>query len=308
LRRSTVAMPELSFDRYTLRYEDRGAGVPVVLTPGGRWGGYVMAVVAAELAKSFRVITWDRSNTDGGSSVVIDGAGSEADLWADQLAALIQRLSLGLCYIGEYAGCRTTPLACLKYPHLVKGLMLAWPSGGEIPAERLPKNMYRPYMRAALRGGMESVIQTPLFAAAITKNPSNRQRLSGMDPRQFVRQMAYWEAFFTTSADLPTAGCPASEKEWGSISVPSIVTGGCDPIHPTAAAERIHGLLRGSDYHDPVVTLDEWNALFNIVPYPEVSNLQGSRIAPVWRLFIEKSETLSAPVSMDGRNFAAPSS
>src|ERR1700722_9489914 len=141
-------MPELSCDRYVLSYEDRGTGIPVVLTPGGRWGGYVMNVVATELAKSFRVITWDRSNTDGGSSVVIEGADSEADLWADQLAALIRGLHLGPCYIGEYAGCRPPPLACLKHPQLVKGLMLAWPSGGEVPAERLPRNMYRPYMRA----------------------------------------------------------------------------------------------------------------------------------------------------------------
>jgi 2-hydroxy-6-oxonona-2,4-dienedioate hydrolase len=286
-------MPELSFDRYDLCYEERGAGVPVVLTPGGRWGGYVMAVVASELAKAFRVVTWDRSNTDGGSSVVIDGADSEADLWADQLASLIRKLELGPCYIGEYAGCRTTPLACLKHPHLVKGLMLAWPSGGEVPAERLPRNMYRPYMRAALRDGMAGVIETPMFAATIRKNPSNRQRLLAMEPRPFVRQMAYWEAFFTTSADLPTAGCRAGEAEWASIAVPSIVTGGCDPVHPTAAAERLHRLLRGSRYHDPVVTLDEWDRLFNTAPYPEVSNLQGARIAPVWRRFIEENEAVS---------------
>jgi hypothetical protein len=104
--------------------------------------------------------------------------------------------------------------------------------------------------------------------------------------------MAYWEAFFTTSADLPTAGCRASEAEWAAISVPSIVTGGCDPIHPTAGAERIHRLLRGSRYHDPVVTLDEWDELFNIVPYPDVSKLQGERIAPVWQNFIEETEAL----------------
>ena len=286
-------MAELSFDQYSLRYEDRGAGVPIVLTPGGRWGGYVMTVVATELAKDYRVITWDRSNTNGGSSVVIEGALSEADLWADQLAALIRKLELGPCYIGEYAGCRTTPLACLKHPQLVKGLMLAWPSGGEVPAERLPRNMYRPYLRAALRTGMAGVIETPMFAASIEKHPSNRERLLALEPRRFVRQMAYWEAFFTTSADLPTAGCRMSDADWASIAVPSVVTGGCDPVHPTAAAERIHHLLRGSRYHDPVVTLEEWDKLFNTVPYPEVSNLQGARIAPVWRRFIEENEAVS---------------
>jgi pimeloyl-ACP methyl ester carboxylesterase len=220
---------------------------------------------------------------------MIEGADSEADLWADQLASLIRGLQLGPCYVGEYAGCRTTPLACLKHPQLVKGLMLAWPSGGEVPAERLPRNMYRPYMRAGLRDGMEGVAATPMFAAAIAKNSPNRDRLLAMDPRQFVRQMAYWEAFFTTSADLPVAGCRVTEKEWSAIDVPAIVTGGCDPIHPTEAAERIQRLLPKCRYHDPVVTLEEWDRLFNTVPYPEVSNLQGARIAPVWRRFVEES-------------------
>jgi len=284
-------MTEISFDHYSLQYEDRGEGVPIVLTPGGRWGGYVMQVLATELGRDFRVITWDRSNTDGGSSVVVDGDRSEADVWAGQLAALIERLDIGPCYVGEYAGCRTTPLLCLEHPELVKGLMLAWPSGGEVPAERLPRNMYRPYMRAALRHGMASVAETPMFAASIAHTPSNRDRLLAIEPAQFVRQLAYWEAFFTTSADLPTAGCRATEEQWASIETPAVVTGGCDPVHPTAAAERIHRLLANSSYHDPVMTLAEWDAVFNFVPYPEVANLQGERIAPVWRDFIARTES-----------------
>src|SRR5688572_20886554 len=166
-------MPELAVEGGTIRYEERGRGVPVVLTPGGRWAGYVMRTLATELAKDFHVVTWDRRNTDGGSSVVTEGKGSEADIWADDLAALIRSLSVGPVYVGEYAGCRTTPLVCLKHPLLVKGLMLAWPSGGEVPAERLPRNMHRPYIRAALRQGMQAVAETPMFAASIRLNASN---------------------------------------------------------------------------------------------------------------------------------------
>src|SRR6185369_9183878 len=131
----------------------------------------------------------------------------------------------------------------------VKGLMLAWPSGGDHPAERLPKNMYRPYMRSALRGGMAAVAETPMFVESIHQNPSNRAKLLALDPLQFVRQMAYWEAYFTTSGDLPTAGCRLSEEQWNAIEVPATVTGGADPVHPTEAAQRIHGLLRNSVYH-----------------------------------------------------------
>jgi 2-hydroxy-6-oxonona-2,4-dienedioate hydrolase len=284
-------MAEIVVDGCSIRYEARGSGVPVVLTPGGRWGGYVMHTLATELAKDHRVITWDRPNTDGGSSVVTSGDASEADMWADMLAALIGKLGLGPCYVGEYAGCRTTPLLCLKRPELVKGLMLAWPSGGEVPAERLPRNMHRPYIRAALRQGMQAVAETPMFAASIEQNPANRERLLGVEPLQFVRQMAYWETFFTTSADLPTAGCRASDEEWASIRVPAMVTGGADPMHPTIAGQRIHELLPNSRYHDPVVTLEEWDKVFNVLPYPQVSDLQGARIAPIWRDFIRQNES-----------------
>jgi pimeloyl-ACP methyl ester carboxylesterase len=284
-------MTELTVNGCTIDYQERGRGVPVVLTPGGRWGGYVQRVIAEELAKDFRVITWDRRNTDSKAGIVIAGDQSEADVWADDLAAMIEALHLGPCYVGEYAGCRTTPLLCLKHPTLVKGLMLAWPSGGEYPAARLPKNFYQAYTRAALRRGMEGVIETNHFAASIKANPANRAVLLAMDPRAFVRQMAYWEAFFITSGDLPIAGCRATDAEWASITIPATITGGCDPTHPTEAAQKLHKLLRNSRYHDPVTTPEEWHAVFDPGPYPKTSDFQGARIAPVWRAFLKEMES-----------------
>jgi len=283
-------MPELHINGCTIHYEEFGRGVPVVVTPGGRWAGYVQRVVATALAKDFRVICWDRRNTDGKSDILITGDRSEADVWADDLAALIRALDLAPCYVGEYAGCRITPLLCLKYPELVKGLMLAWPSGGDYAAERLPKNFYRQYIRAALRHGMAGVVEIDRFAASIAQNPGNRTRLLEMLPGEFVRQMAYWAAFFDTSGDLPIAGCRATAEEWAAIETPAIVTGGVDPIHPTQTAQNLHRLLRNCRYHDPVVTADEWSGLFNVVPFPQVSDVQGERIAPVWRDFIRRQE------------------
>jgi hypothetical protein len=164
-----------------------------------------------------------------------------------------------------------------------------------VPAERLPKNMHRPYIRAALRSGMAEVAKTRALGASVEKNPANRERLLAASPVDFVRQMAYWEAYFTTSADLATAGCRLSDDEWRSIRAPATVTGGVDPVHPTVAAQRIHGLLRNSSCHPPVVTLAEWDAVFNVKPYPDTSDLQGARIAPVWREFIQATEKRSAP-------------
>ena len=157
-------------------------GFPSWLTPGGRWGGYVQRVIAEELATNYRVITWDRRNTDARSSILIAGDQSEADIWADDLAGLIEALKLGPCWVGEYAGCRTTPLLAVKYPKLVKGMLLCWPSGGEYPAARLPKNFYQQYTRAALRRGMQGVIETSHFADSIKQNPANRDVLHGDGP------------------------------------------------------------------------------------------------------------------------------
>jgi len=283
-------VPKLLINGCSISYQEFGRGVPIVLTPGGRWAGYVQKIVATELAKDFHVITWDRRNTDGGSDITIEGDVSEADLWADDLAALIRALDLGPCYVGEYAGCRTTPLLCSKHPDVVKGLMLAWPSGGDHPAQSVPRVMYHPYIRAALRGGMESVSEVAPFVRSIEQNPANLDALLSMDAIDFVKQMSYWEACLTTSGDLVTAGCRLSDPDWTRIGVPAIVTGGIDPVHPPECARRIHKLLPNSEYHDPVVTADEWNGLFGVVHYPIVSDLQGERIAPVWRDFIKRTE------------------
>jgi pimeloyl-ACP methyl ester carboxylesterase len=284
-------MPTVTINGCRISYQEFGRGVPVVLTPGGRWAGYVQRALAAELAKDFRVITWDRRNTDGASDIVIEGDVSEADIWADDLAALIRTLGLGPCYVGEYAGCRTTPLLCIKHPDTAKGLMLAWPSGGEVPAESVPRVMYRPYLRAALRGGMAEVAAVAPFARSIEQNAANRDALLRMNPLTFIRQMAYWESCLTTSGELVTAGCRLSDAQWSSISVPAIVTGGNDPVHPTVCAQRIHKLIPNSQYHEPVVTFEEWSKLFGVVHYPIVSDLQGQRIAPVWRDFIRRAES-----------------
>ena len=66
-------MPELVVNGCTIHYDEFGVGVPVVVTPGGRWAGYVQRVIAAKLAKDFHVVTWDRRGRGRG------GVGSRGD-------------------------------------------------------------------------------------------------------------------------------------------------------------------------------------------------------------------------------------
>lgn len=280
-------MPDIVVNGCTIRYQEQGSGPAVVLTPGGRWGGYVQEAVAGLLAQHCRVITWDRRNCDGAADIVIGGALTEAEIWADDLAALITHLGIGPCYVGEYAGCRTTPWLALRHPHLVQGMLLAWPSGGPYPAERLPRNFYQQYIEAARSGGMEQVAATANFADSMQHNPGNRQRLLDMDVDKFIETMARWSTAFTGSADLPVAGCTATAGQWASIDVPAIVVAGCDPVHPTEAAQTISGLMPNCVFHGPVIPLDEWDQVFGNNPYPVTSKLQGERVAPVWLDFLK---------------------
>jgi pimeloyl-ACP methyl ester carboxylesterase len=121
-----------------------------------------------------------------------------------------------------------------------------------------------------------------------------------MQPYAFVRQMAFWESFFLTSADLPIAGCPMSAEEFASIKMPTIVIGGNDPIHPTEVAKTLRALIPNCRYHDPVMTPEEWNNIFNIIPFPQVSDRQGARLAPLWREFIRQLETKRVPLGSPG--------
>jgi pimeloyl-ACP methyl ester carboxylesterase len=173
----------------------------------------------------------------------------------------------------------------------VKGLMLAWPSGGEYAAERLPKSFYRQYIRAALRQGMAGVVEVDRFAGSIAKRPENRVRLLSLRPYVFVQQMAFWESFFSTSADLPIVGCTANADEFASIKTPTIVISGNDLIHPMEVAKNLHAVMPDCRYHNPVMRPEEWTKTFNVIPFPQVSDLQGQRIAPLWREFIRQLES-----------------
>ena len=138
---------------------------------------------------------------------------------------------------------------------------------------------------------MKAVTETNHFAASIKQNPGNRERLLAMNPTEFIRQMAYWEAFFITSGDLPIAGCRLSDEEWASIQS----AGEHNRRRRSDASDR-SGAARGkllpkAHYRTPIVTEAEWDANFSAtIPYPTTSNFQGERIAPVWRDFIRQTE------------------
>ena len=248
-------------DGTNIHYEFHGTGPVVALTPGGRSGMEALRPLAAKMAKAkFRVLIYDRRNC-GASDVVIerrrDAKGielSEQEIFAEDLYDLLGRLGVAPCWVGGVsAGCRVSLLLAIRHPEAVKGLLVWMVTGGAVAAQRLGYNYHEQFIEVAEREGMAGVVSTPFFTERVQQNPSNRQRLLSMNPKEFIAIMRDWRIFFTS--DKPVVG--ATEQELRRIKVPTVMIAGGDDVHPTVVAQKLHQLLPQSEYHPPLWTAQE---------------------------------------------------
>ena len=268
----------------TIHYEEMGEGEPIVFIPGGRSDKEVMRPIAEMLAADYRCIIYDRRNC-GASDVIIEGEGSDQEIWADELKALIEHLGLGQAYLsGWSAGCRVSLLTAIRHPQAVKGLLLGWVTGGASAAERLAHEYYGQFIEAAEGGGMEEVARTPFFAERIQQNPANRERLLGMDVGEFIAVMRRWSTFFSEGAHLPVIG--ATEAELSAIAIPTIIVSGDDDTHTPQAAQNLHRLIAGSEFHAPPIARDEWYRLQD-AGADAVARVRAERAGPTFKEFLK---------------------
>jgi pimeloyl-ACP methyl ester carboxylesterase len=281
-------MPRAVVDGVSLAYESMGSGQPIVLLPGGRSSRSLMLPLARPLAQDYRCIIYDRRNC-GESDIVIAGAQSEQEIWADELAGLIKALSIAPAYVGGWsAGCRVALLTAIRHPELVRGLLLGWVTGGGHAASSLAHTYYGQFVEAARKGGMQAVAATPFFAERIAANPSNRERLLSMEPDQFIEVMERWGMEFAAAGDLPVIG--ASDAELAAVETPAIIAAGDDDVHPTVAAQRLHKLLRNSELHEPPIPRHEWDQLSSV---PETRDeVRAQRCLPLFQAFLARTEAV----------------
>ena len=276
-------------------YETAGSGQAIVFTPGGRSPGSMMSTIADEMSSDYLTVIHDRRNC-GASDVIIAGEGSDQEIWADDMAEMIRQLNIGPAYLsGWSSGCRLSLLTAIRYPELVKGLLLGWVTGGATAAERLAYQYYGQFIEAAEAGGMEAVSATEFFAERIAQNPGNREKLLNMDPGEFISVMSRWSTFFTEGAHLPVIG--ATEEELGAIKVPTVIVAGNDEVHTLTAAQNLHRLLPQSEFHDPPISTDEWDRLW-VGPPEDLARVRAERAAPIFREFLAKVEA-AEPVPGD---------
>ena len=179
-------MPVAELDGIEIAYELVGEGQPWVLTPGGRFTKEVggLPEMARALAdQGQQVLTWDRPNC-GASSVVFRG-GSESEVQAEALGALLRHLDLGPTVIaGGSGGARVSLLAAARNPDVTAGLAMWWISGGVPGLLQLANYYCMPSADAAWHGGMEAVVELDQWQEVLATQPGE----PGALPRRWTAQ------------------------------------------------------------------------------------------------------------------------
>lgn len=242
-------MPFADVRGVTLNYEVLGKDGPwVALSPGGRRDLGAVRPLAKPIADAgYRVLIFDRRNC-GASDVVIDGADSEYEIWADDLHRLLSQMNGLPAFVGgSSSGCRTSLLFALRHPEAVRGLLLWRVTGGRFACERLAQEYYGQYIAAAQDGGMAAVCEMEHWKERIAERPENRERLMNMDPERFIAVMSHWREYFQRGIDLPVIG--ATEAELQTIKAPACVIPGNDNTHGRQTGENLARLLPRAEVH-----------------------------------------------------------
>jgi pimeloyl-ACP methyl ester carboxylesterase len=239
-----------------LSYEVIGESGPwVALSPGGRRAGSEVAGLARLIADAgYRVLLHDRRNC-GASEVSIGGEVSEYEVWADDLAELLQQLDATPAFVGgASSGCRLSLLVAMRHPEVVRGLLLWRVTGGEYAAKRLAYNYYDQFIEMAQRGGMAAVCESEHFSEVIAANASNRERLMGMPVESFIEAMEDWKGYFLEGANLPVLG--ATEADLKRVTMPACILPGHDQTHPEPVARTLDSILPNSEMHDSLTAAE----------------------------------------------------
>jgi len=148
-------VPKISVNGLQLYYEIEGDGAPLVLIPGFAAGRWIWFKQTAELARNFRVITFDPR----GISASDKPEGSQTiSLLADDVVHLLQTIRIASAYIvGASFGGFVAQEFALKYPSMTRKLVLCCTSFG----------------------GPNHVVPTPetLMALASTKGLNTEERM-----------------------------------------------------------------------------------------------------------------------------------
>jgi pimeloyl-ACP methyl ester carboxylesterase len=240
-------MPFATIRSVQIFYETFGDHGPwLALNAGGRNSHAEMAPLAKQIAQhGFRVLVHDRRNT-GASQMLFEGTDGEEEIWADDLYELMSSLgALPAFFAGSSAGARLSMLMRRRHPEAVKGLLLMRITGGDFAAGRLPTMYYLQFTQAAQANGMEGVCNTAPYQERLALNPSNRDYLMSLNPKDYIAQQQFWLSKFLQGPRSPVMGMENSELE--QFNLPVLVVPGNDKTHASANGIAAHQLIPGSE-------------------------------------------------------------
>ena len=258
-------MPYAMIRSAQIFYEVHGdTGHWLALNSGGRHRHLEMAPLARLIAaEGFRVLVHDRRNT-GASDIVIAGADSEEEIWADDLNALMRHHGASTAfYGGSSAGARLAMMMQRRHPATVRGLLLMRVTGGDFAAGRLPQIYYGQFIDAAKQGGMAAVCATEPYRERLALNPASRERLMAMAPQDYIAVMQRWLDTFLSGPMKPVMGIPEAELQ--AYSVPVLVVPGNDKTHSSANGRAAAKLIPGSELS--ALALEDQDV--DIIPFPD---------------------------------------
>ena len=246
----------------------------LALMPGGRRGYDEITAVAGRVAtEGYRVLLHDRRNT-GASEIRIGGPDSEEEIWADDLAALLEELATGPAFVGGFSsGSRVAMLVALRHRQMVHGLILCRVTGGPTAADRLPRKYYDQFIEAAEAGGLPAVVDTDEYRERLAANPGNRERLLAIDRSDYLAAMRAWREAFVAGASHAVLG--VSPAGLAAIRAPALVVPGNDRTHSTASAIAAAEGIPGARLH--VLPLEQQDR--DLIPYAEWSDQEAELAA-----------------------------
>ena len=153
---------------------------------------------------------------------------------------------------------RVSLLTAANHPEVAAGLAMVWISGGVYGLMLLATHYCGESIRAAWQEGMEAVVELPEWAEVLERNPRNRERFLGLDPRQFIATLERWMLAYCPDPNATVPGI--SDEAVGAIETPTLIfrSGKSDPHHTRATSERLHGLIPASQLVEPPWGDREW--------------------------------------------------
>jgi pimeloyl-ACP methyl ester carboxylesterase len=234
-------MPKAQAGNVGLYYEERGEGEPLVLVPGFGTGLWIWYRQAPELARRFRVITFDPRGVARSDKpdVPLTMRG-----YADDVAALLDALGVESAHVlGASFGGFVAQEFALAYPERTRGLVLCCTSFGG-PRHRPPSAETLRAIASTKGLNTEERVRENLllaFSPAFVRDEAEEvERVIALRARSEVPEHAY-------ARQLQAAMAFDAEGRVGLIKSPTLViTGDADAIVPHENSANLAARIPGA--------------------------------------------------------------